>query len=275
MNIDFNKILKVILPFAYIVLAAFVINSILFFFLPKSGVEFTEKGSSSIDYKKYDGFYVTTKIQEKKKESKPKEKKEIESLSNYTLKAIYSTSSNAGWINVESKRNNKSYILSQYEKLDSYLLTKLYKNYVVFEKAGKEYKLSLKEESQRVSYEIKNTSNKKLNETLKVEGDSVVVKRNYLNSYVNNIEKVWNNISIKEIRKNGKIDGFKVFKVKKDSVFDKLGLKRGDIIKSVNNNVLSSYADAFKVYNNISSTKYLNIEILRNNEIMELNYEIE
>ena len=60
-----------------------------------------------------------------------------------------------------------------------------------------------------------------------------------------------------------------------NSVFEKLGLKANDVIKSINNNSLNSYADAFNVYNNIGDTKYLNIEILRNNEVMELNYEID
>ena len=54
-----------------------------------------------------------------------------------------------------------------------------------------------------------------------------------------------------------------------------MGLKEGDIIKSVNNSVLGSYADAFKVYNDVGNIKYLNIEILRNNELMELSYEID
>ena len=31
----------------------------------------------------------------------------------------------------------------------------------------------------------------------------------------------------------------------------------------------------YKVYNNMENTKYLNMEILRNNEIVELNYEID
>ena len=42
----------------------------------------------------------------------------------------------------------------------------------------------------------------------------------------------------------------------------------------VNDSVLSSYADAFKIYNNIGNTKYINMEILRDNEVVELNYEI-
>ena len=54
----------------------------------------------------------------------------------------------------------------------------------------------------------------------------------------------------------------------------KIGLKEGDIMKSVNNNKLTSYAEALNVFNEINNTKYVNIVILRNNEIMELNYEI-
>ena len=83
------------------------------------------------------------------------------------------------------------------------------------------------------------------------------------------------NTFTQEIQNENKIEGFKIERINKDSAFAKLGLKEGDIIKSVNNSVLESYADAFKVYNNMENTKYLNMEILRNNEIVELNYEID
>ena len=73
---------------------------------------------------------------------------------------------------------------------------------------------------------------------------------------------------------DGKIDGFIIKKIAENSDFIKLGLKEGDIMKSVNNNKLTSYAEALNVFNEINNTKYVNIVILRNNEIMELNYEI-
>ena len=88
------------------------------------------------------------------------------------------------------------------------------------------------------------------------------------------MDKIWNNIEIIEIKNGEIIDGFKINRVNKDSVFSKIGLKEGDIIKMVNNSVLSSYADAFKIYNNMENSKYINMQILRNNEVMELNYEI-
>ncbi len=89
-----------------------------------------------------------------------------------------------------------------------------------------------------------------------------------------NIDKVWKDINIKDIRKNGRIEGFKIYSLNKNSVFGKLGLKQNDVIKSVNGIEIRSYADAFNLYNEIKKLEYLNLEVLRNNEIVELDYEI-
>lgn len=274
MNTDSNKIVRILIPFAFIVLFAYIITSIIFSYLPKSGIDYVEESSSNLEYRKYDGFYSQVSTVKKTEIKKIRKKQNLLTLSFYTLKGIYSTTSNAGWIIVENKKNKQSSFISHEEQLDGYTLIKLYKKYVIFEKQGKEYRLEIQARKQKLKYEVSRTVDN-IAENIIVDNDNVKVKRNYLNSYINNIDKVWNNIAINEIRNNGKIDGFKVGRVNKNSVFGKLGLKKGDIIKSINNKVLGSYADAFKVYNNINNTKYLNIEILRNNEIMELNYEID
>lgn len=275
MNTNINKLIRKLMPFAFIILSAYVLTSIASTFLPKSGVEFVDESSNSMKYRNYLGFYSQSASVKKVQQQKIQKKQEVQTLSTYILKAIFSTQSNGGWILVENKRDRKTKILSQYEKLDGYLLTKLYKNHVIFEKSAKQFKLEMKKsDNSKVKYKIERKVNN-ITENIIVSDDIVKVKRNYLNSYVKDIDKVWNNIAIKEIEKNGKIDGFRVNAVNQKSVFGKLGLKVGDVIKAVNNNTLNSYADAFKVYNNINKMKYLNIEILRDNEIMELNYEID
>lgn len=273
MNTTINNIIHKLIPYFYVGLFAYLITSIVSTLLPKEDINFISLNSNTLEYKKYNGFYSNVQNSAVKNQEIKKEVA-VQTLDRYKLRGIYSTQSNAGWINVEDERANKSYILSQWEELDGYLLTKLFKNYVIFEKQGQEYKLEIsKNDDEKISYEISSTKND-IKEQIIVKNDVVEVKRDYLNSYVNDIDKVWNNISIKEIKDGNKIDGFKIFNVVKGSVFEKLGLKKGDIIKAINNTALSSYADAFKVYNNMSNTKYLNIEILRNNEVMELNYEI-
>lgn len=268
MNINFDLIIQKLLPYFYIFLVAYLLNSLLFFYLPKIGVNYEDISFSNLEYKKYSGFYTNVEIIEEKEQNK---NDNIESLSKYNLKAIYSTSSNGGWITIE--KAEKSYILSLGEDIDGYVLKKLFKNYVIFEKLSKEYRVDLKEK-EGVSYEIMNTRTDVKKEIV-IKDNSVEIGREYLNSYIKDVDKIWNNIGINEIKVGEQIDGFEISKINKESVFEKIGLKEGDVIKAINNNQLKSYADVFEIYNNIDNTNYLNIEILRNNEKMELNYEID
>lgn len=267
MNINFSKLFQKLIPFIYIILIAYILNSILFFFLPKDGVSYIKDSSSTLDYKKYDFYSNIKKIEDRSFEQI--KDKPLQTLEKYDLKAIYFTAFDKGWITIEEKSRTQSHILAYGEEIDGYVLFKLFKNYVLFKKNNKEYKLEIKEK------EISNFDMNQNNQQIEEKENGAVVKREYLNSYISNVEKIWSNISIQELRNGDKIEGFKIENINKDSVFEKLGLKKGDVIKSVNNNVLSSYAEAFKVYNNIENTKYLNIEILRNNEVVELNYEID
>lgn len=272
MNINFNTFLRKYSLYIFTVLVAYVLTTIFFLFLPKSGVEFNESSRNGISYQQYDGFYSKVKVTNRPKEENRVERR-LATLSKYLLKAVYSTESNSGWVIIENKTNRKTMILEQGQKLDGYTLEALYKNYIIFEKESKEYKLELPKEG-KLNYEIekKNSSG---SENIIVNGNNVTVKRNYLNSYVSNLDKVWRDIAIKDIRKNGKIDGFKISKVNKNSVFGKLGLKQNDVIKSINGKEIKSYSDAFKIYNEINKLDYLTFEILRNNDIMELSYEID
>lgn len=269
MNINFNNLFQKVKPFVYIVLFAYLLGVVFFFYLPKNGADFIQNQSLFLDYKKYNFYSNIKKTQEETKKTE-QNSNPILNLSKYELKAVYYTSPSKGWISIEDKGNNESYILKNGEQIDGYELFEIFKTYVIFKKSSKEYKLEIKEKE--ISNYDMNQSN---NEEINIKNNGAIVNREYLNSYLTNMEKIWNNISIKEIQNGNKIDGFKIESINKDSAFTKLGLKEGDIIKSVNNSVLESYADAFKVYNNMENTKYLNMEILRNNEIVELNYEID
>ena len=101
------------------------------------------------------------------------------------------------------------------------------------------------------------------------------MKRGLLSSYTKDVEKIWKDIGISEYKVNGKLGGFKVNFVKRDSDFEKLGLKRGDILKSVNGQELNSYNAAFSFYKEIETVENLTLSIKRDNKDMELEYEIQ
>lgn len=267
MNINFNKIFLYSLPFIYIAIVTYIISTILFFILPKTGVNFTENSNVNLDYKKY-RFYSTIsnpKIEGLKNGS-------AQNLDKYNLKAIFSTQSNGGLAIIEEKSSLKDNLtLNAGEDINGYLLTKLYKDYVLFTKDGKEYILKIDNEN-KTTYELKSSDKEKNNNS--TTDNKIILSKSTIKSYMNNLEEVSKNIILKEFKSGDSIDGFKIEKIVQNSDFSKLGLKDGDIIKSVNSSKLSSYGEVYNIFNNIDNISYLSIEVLRNNEIVELNYEI-
>ncbi|MEA3384305.1 MAG: hypothetical protein U9Q20_06520 [Campylobacterota bacterium] len=277
MNLNINRIIKQLTPFLIILLIAFAINSTLYIFLPKVYESSLENDDYAIEYKKYQLLYsFKDKNKEIKKVVEPKKeiKKEYKLISNILLKAIYSTSSNTGWIVIAENKSNKTHILSVSDSFKKYELKSIHKDYVIFENNNKEYKLSLVNDKSIKKYTTTKVKDEVKSNKIELVDDVYSIKKNILTDYIKTPAKIWKEISIKEIFKNGKIDGFKVLRVSKKSVFKDLGLMKNDIIKSVNNIKLNSYSDAFKVYKQIEKIENLNLIILRDGQELELEYEI-
>ncbi|MEA2019870.1 MAG: hypothetical protein U9N59_15670, partial [Campylobacterota bacterium] len=277
MNINFNSIIKQILPFLFLGLSAYFISGLMYVYLPKSSPLVETKQEFGMKYKKY---YITKNFEEKKdsiekKITQPTAKKEYELISNITLQAIYASSKKgSGWIIISQNSSQKTHILSIGDKFKEYELVSVFKDYVIFLKQNKEYKLSISTIKNGPKYKNILEDEKKEDKDTSIEkvDDTYNIKRDLLNSYTKDFSKIWKDISIKEVKKHGKIDGFKINRISSKSIFKDLGLEKGDIIKGVNNITFKSYADAFKLYKKIDKIDNLKFIILRNNQIMEMEY---
>jgi hypothetical protein len=142
MNSNINTTFQKFLPYVLTILFAYIVSTGIFLFLPKSGVEFLETSQNKILEKSYTGFYSNIVVKNISNE-KAAPVKPTDNISKYVLKAIYSTTLNDGWIILENKSSRQSDILKKGEKIGGYMLIKLYKKYVIFEKNSKEYRLEL------------------------------------------------------------------------------------------------------------------------------------
>ena len=79
-------------------------------------------------------------------------------------------------------------------------------------------------------------------------GDTVTVARSDIQASLKNINKLLTQARIRPHLKDGKSDGFVLSYIKSNSFFTKLGLKRGDIIKSINGKQINTPEDAFSFY---------------------------
>jgi len=107
------------------------------------------------------------------------------------------------------------------------------------------------------------------------DGYTITVGRNDLQKSLGNINSLLTQVRIRPLIKNGKPDGLVLSHVKPGSIFAKLGLKNGDVVKKIDNKLIKSPDDAFAFYNRLKSGAELSLEIGRGNETKTLNYRFE
>lgn len=105
------------------------------------------------------------------------------------------------------------------------------------------------------------------------DGNSFTIPRDEVNKALANINRLYTEIRAVPYFKNGKANGFKLLNVKSGSLFDKLGLRRGDILKSINGRVLDIQS-GLQTFNDLKNEAQFNLEIERRGVEQTYNYEI-
>ncbi len=267
-----SKVLNLLLKVLITVVIAKLIGLIVLYFLPKSPVHYALADANNVKYRNYKAsklFDLNSSI----KQSPSKKIDNTLKIDNLLLHAIYGHKDYGFIVFARKSTPDQNHILSVGQDYEGYKLTYIKTHSAILQKNGTNYEIVFKDEpnSKPLFTRVSRPQPQQENET---SGVLRAVKRKDVMHYAKNFKEIWKNIAIKEIKVNGKIDGFKIMSVKADSIFSQLGLKRGDVIKSVNQRPLHSYADAFKIYNNINKYESLKLEIIRNNQKKELEYEI-
>jgi general secretion pathway protein C len=167
------------------------------------------------------------------------------------------------------------------DKIFGFRLKEVQDKSVILEQANQDYTLNLpKARVVSSSYSIiKNqtpaqSSSKSKESLIKDEDGQKIVPRDVINSYKKDMKKIWQNIAISDYKEGGVLKGFKVRYIKKGSIFEKLGLQRGDIITGINGEMVKSYSLPMRVFSNIDSLEGLILQVKRGNNEVELEYEI-
>jgi general secretion pathway protein C len=107
-----------------------------------------------------------------------------------------------------------------------------------------------------------------------VSDSEFVIDEEEVESALGNINQLLTQIRVVPNFQDGKADGFKVFAIKPQSLFAKIGLKNGDVIRKVNDQDITSPEKAFGVFQELRNEKNLTVEISRRGQNQSLNYEI-
>ncbi|WP_353661203.1 PDZ domain-containing protein [Hydrogenimonas sp. SS33] len=173
--------------------------------------------------------------------------------------------------------NHRSKLLGIGESIDGFVLKEVYTDRVRLEKNGRTYWLSMKKKKSSTirtqKAEARSAKSGNPEEMIRREGNTYYVPRELLTE-MHDLRKIFKYIAIRPIYRNNRIIGYGITQVKKGSVFDKMGLRKRDIIQKVNGKPVTNEAEAFKYFNNIGELSSLTLTIKRGHRILELNYEV-
>ena len=176
------------------------------------------------------------------------------------------------------RQGGRAYVLSRGEAVLGYRLKRIENESALFEKHGKEYRLTLPKLSGTpiiVSPSAGARGGPESYDTVHKEEDTIVVPRPLLTLYIKDSAKIWKNIGISPEKNGKKLRGFRVRFVKSGSLFETLGLRRGDLITAINGEPIENYDTVMELYRSVDTITDLSLQIRRGKEEVELDYEIQ
>ena len=102
-----------------------------------------------------------------------------------------------------------------------------------------------------------------------------VMTRSELNSRVTNLPDLATKARIVPSYKNGVADGFKLFSIVPDSLYAKIGIQNGDVIRRINGYEMNSPEKALEIYQKLRDASRIEVEIERRGETLRNAYSIE
>ncbi|MBD3791286.1 MAG: hypothetical protein IE918_03910 [Campylobacterales bacterium] len=273
---------SVMLILAVMLFVKMVWVAVAYLWLPTSGVDYSEeKGPQNL--------YYRVRVPSNDRPQKVKKPKEVPqgSIKDIDLLGIYSASDITV---VTVKHKGKTKVLSKGEMINGFVLEGAGSDFATFSKEEKLYTVSLikpkKTSKGTGSIKTVNRPDSIIQEKTSTDqgkppsgeivdaGDRRIIDRSLLTHYTTNMDEIFKDIGIQDMKEGDKVTGFQVSFVRRGSHFSKLGLQRGDIIKSVNGQEINSYNAAFGIYKEIQTMENMTLVIIRDNKEMELEYEV-
>jgi len=103
---------------------------------------------------------------------------------------------------------------------------------------------------------------------------SYAVDKSEVDSALDNMNQLFTQIRAVPHFEGGSATGFRLFAIRQGSIFDKIGLKNGDILRAINGNPINDPSRALAMLGELRNQRDLAVEIMRNKENQTLNYQI-
>lgn len=100
------------------------------------------------------------------------------------------------------------------------------------------------------------------------------IPRGEIDKTLSNLNDVAMQARIVPAFKDGVAQGFKLFSIRPDSIYTKIGIQNGDVIKRINGYDLNSPEKALEIYSKLKEASRIDIEVERNGSTVRKTYNV-
>lgn len=195
---------------------------------------------------------------------------EIENLEPTSLKiALLGTvvgSERDSFAIIEEKGKKKQALYKVGDSVQSAVVKRILRGKVILNVRGRDKILTIEEEA----------ASKRRKEVARAEpirqGERITVKRSDIEESLENVHRLLSQARVRPHFSGGKPDGLAIAHIRRGSIFEKLGLKNGDVIKGLDGNEIKSPDDVLQMYKKLTLGSEVAIEIERGGEEQIINY---
>lgn len=102
------------------------------------------------------------------------------------------------------------------------------------------------------------------------------VSKRYLDSQLASMSQLLTDVrAIPNIGANGVTDGFKVFSIRKGSLFDKIGLQNNDVVKRINGVELDSAEKGLELFQALKNETTFNVDLMRKSQKTTMRFNVQ
>jgi general secretion pathway protein C len=188
----------------------------------------------------------------------------------FDLKGTVACNSSFGFIIVEERVNRKQKLYKLGDKIGSRKLAKITRNTAELKNEEGEITLKIKETLEDTSL----TGSPVARRGPASPGITNLVKKN-VDGNLNNLESIMNQAVVRPFMKKGVREGYIIANIAPNSIYEKAGLKNGDIITGINNNQMQNANDIMQLLSSMQSGSRMDFSIKRNGKAETINYTLE
>ena len=163
-----------------------------------------------------------------------------------------------------------------------YRLTRVGDRWAILSRGGNEYRIEIKDDNKAIDKAVLKSSPSSFTQKpppegsrIHREGETTFVPKELIIEYTKNIDKIRQEIGVSPQKSGNQLTGFRIRYIKRHSVFEKLGLKIGDVITAINGEPIVDYGTAMELLQSAKTLEGLSLEIKRGNQKVDLEYEVE